>query len=121
MPASRSCHRAITPCCLPASAAMMPSAYPLENWGRITSRTLHSIRLPPSERPHVGGTPGSVRLDDLVQSRALGRLAARFARRRDQLRRIQADAVVGARHARDVLLHQRAAQVVDAPPEALRL
>src|SRR5262245_51437668 len=53
-----------------------------------------------------------VRLDDLVQRGALGRLAARLPRGLDQLGRVKPNAVLGARHARDVLLHQGAAEIV---------
>src|SRR3954454_14127534 len=62
----------------------------------------------------------SVGLDDLVESRPLGRGPPGSTGGVDQLLGLEADAVLRAGHPRDVLLHQRAAEVIDAPAQALR-
>ena len=55
----------------------------------------------------------------VVERRALGGRAAGGVRGGDELRRVEAHAVVGAGQAADGLLHQRAAEVVDAPAQRL--
>src|SRR6185436_348533 len=64
-------------------------------------------------------TIARIGLDDLVQRRPLRRLAPGGTRGRNQLLGLKADAVLRARHARDALLHQRAAQVIDPPAQRL--
>src|SRR3954463_1236887 len=59
-------------------------------------------------------------LADVVESRAFSGGAAGAVRGGDQLGRVEADAVIGAGEAADVLLHQRSAEVVDAPAQGLR-
>src|SRR5689334_9550275 len=62
----------------------------------------------------------SVGLDDLVESCPLRRSSAGPAGGVYQLVRLEPYSVLRARHPRDVLLHQRPAEVVDAPSQALR-
>src|SRR4051794_97829 len=63
--------------------------------------------------------PASVRVDDLVERRPLGRCPACAAGGVDQLLWLEPDAVLRAGHSGDVLLHQRPAEVVDTPAQAL--
>src|SRR6201995_5224128 len=62
---------------------------------------------------------GLVRLEDLVERRALGGLPARLAGRGDEVLDLEFHPVLGPGHAADVLLHQRPAEIVDAPAERL--
>src|SRR4051812_45129921 len=62
---------------------------------------------------------GLVGLEDLVERRALGGRAAGLAGGGDEVLDLEFHPVLGAGHARDVLLHQRPAEVVDAPAERL--
>src|SRR5690348_15268904 len=62
---------------------------------------------------------GLVGLEDLVERRALGGRAARLAGGGDQVLDLELHPVLGPGHARDVLLHQRAAEVVDPPAKRL--
>src|SRR6201989_3106979 len=70
-----------------------------------------------------GSTPTSgrhrhvVAPEDLVQRGALGRRPAGAVGRGDQIGRVELDAVIAAGHARDRLLHERPAQVVDGRSE----
>ena len=75
----------------------------------LSSRARGERPLPRSGKPPA----------DPVERRALRRRTARGVRRGDQVLRLELHAVVGAREARDVLLHQRPAQVVHAPVERL--
>src|SRR5215211_1134430 len=90
---------------------------------KLTCRRSPNAAPPTLQQPGAYTSPGltclSVRLDDLVQRGALGRRAAGAPRRVDQLLGLEPNAVVRAGHPRDVLLHQRAAEVVDAPAQAL--
>ena len=89
---------------------------------RSSSMTPPSCSGPP-ERPYPlrpRRPPERVLLADVVERRALGRRAAGArARRRSSSGGSRRDAVVAAGEAADVLLHQRAAEVVDAPAQRL--
>src|SRR4051794_6182903 len=80
----------------------------------------HAARISRS-RPMSGrGRRHGVVPADRVERGALGCRTPGGMGGPDQLRRIQPDAVVAAGEPRDALLHQRPAQVVDAPAQRLR-
>src|SRR3954452_6498455 len=95
-----------------------------ETFARRTRIAEKAIVAAPAIAKATAGRSGrngsGVLAHDLVERRALRRGAGGPVRGGDELRRVEPDAVIRARQPRDVLLHQRAAEVVDAPRQRLR-
>src|SRR3954447_12121740 len=89
----------------------------------IASPALIEPRVAAPPRPGGSGRGGGgverMLGADVVERRALGGRAARGVGGGDELRRVEPHAVVGAGEAADRLLHERAAEVVDAPAQRL--
>ncbi len=89
--------------------------------GLDPDRRLFGARMP----QHAGRARASRRGSevvvpaDAVQGRALGRGAAGAVGGGDEIVRVELDAVIGARHPADRLLHQGPSEVVDAPAQRL--
>src|SRR5579863_3732035 len=83
--------------------------------GRTSSSRRRDVNLiltrAPAAPAPLAGADELVATDDPVERRALRGRASGAVRGADQLFGLEPDSVVGARHAADRLLHQRAAEI----------
>src|SRR3954454_23173925 len=114
-------HHASAPSGATANAQRKNADVSGDTFARRTRMAENAIVSAPASAKATGlGRNGDrVLAQDVVERRALCGGAPCTVRRGDELRRVQAHPVIRAREPRDVLLHQRAAEVVDAPAQRL--